>query len=297
MNLNWHITDQNVIVNYDGQTHIVSRKEPLSDKLIEALKAKDYENIPSLVSKAKFIEKQSDGKFVVKDGCILIDGVSAPLVLSKKIMQFADEGLPHEPLVLFAKKLLKNPSYRSVQQLYTFLEKNDHPITSEGNFIAYKKVRADFKDVHTGTFDNSVGKVVEMPRNQVNEDPQQTCSNGLHAANWSYASQFYAGGVMLEVEIDPADVVAIPIDYDSAKMRVCRYKVLSVVNQELSTSLRVTTPEPTSRDLGDLYEEDEDEDDEDWDEEDWEDYEDEDECDLKDCSICNDSTDSVDVDF
>jgi hypothetical protein len=35
---------------------------------------------------------------------------------------------------------------------------------------------------------------------------------------------------MVEVEVDPADVVAVPIDYNQGKMRTCRYKVVKVIN-------------------------------------------------------------------
>ena len=247
--LNWQITDQNVTVNYDGQTHIISRSDSLSDKLIDALRARDFESIPLLVSKAMMINKSSNGKFQVKDGVILVDGVPAPGALSTKILKFAEDNLPYEPLIKFAKNLQNNPSFRSVNQLFEFLEKNDHPITDTGCFIAYKKVRDDFLDVHTGTFDNSIGNVVEMPRNQVDEDPNTTCSNGLHVANFNYASNFYSGGLMLEVEVNPADVVAVPTDYNQSKMRVCKYRVLSVVNEEVSTPIRFTNFDDDSIDV------------------------------------------------
>jgi hypothetical protein len=239
LTVNWNVTSSNITVNYNGETHILPRDAAGADKLLAAIKAKDWDAIPGLVSLAKQVTAYAK-EFEVRNGAVFVDGVAVPSQLSSKILQFMDEGLPSEPLVLFAKNLLKNPSYRSVQQLFSFLEKNDHPITDTGNFIAYKKVRDDFKDCHTGTFDNSVGTVVKMPRNQVNEDPNITCSSGLHAANFDYATNFYPGGLMLEVEINPADVVAVPVDYSNAKLRVCEYKVLSVVKQEVSTPIRVT---------------------------------------------------------
>lgn len=241
--VNWAITDHNIVVNFDGQTHHVSRSDSAAAKLISALKEKRYDDIPNLIMKQRRLEKDSDGVFTYQNGQVMVNGVPAPRVLGNKIYKFSEEGLPYEPLVLFAGKLQKNPSFRAVNELFEFLDKNDHPITSEGNFIAYKKVRPDFKDIYTGKFDNSVGTLVEMPRNQVNENPNETCSDGLHVANWNYAKNIYGGAndVMLEVEVDPADVVAVPVDYNQSKMRVCKYNVLSVVNEELSTSLRVTT--------------------------------------------------------
>lgn len=246
--VSWMISDQNITVNYDGQTHIVSRKtDALADRLIQAVRDQKLDEIPNLVSAAKRIETFSNGNFVVQDGRILVNGVEAPEVLSNKIVKFSNEGLPYLPLVKFAERLQNNPSFRAVQELFTFLEKNDHPITENGCFIAYKRVRGSFKDIHSNTMDNSVGNVVSMPRNQVNEDSSQTCSYGLHVANWDYAHNHFASSdsatdVMLEVEVDPADVVAIPADYNNAKMRVCKYKVLGVVDKEHSSDvqLRVT---------------------------------------------------------
>jgi hypothetical protein len=264
--VNWLITDQNITVNYDGQTHIVARTDALADRLIKALKEKRDSDIPNLVSAAKRIENFSKGNFVVVDGEILVNGIAAPPVLGAKIIKFSNEGLPFEPLVKFAERLQKNPSFRAVQELFTFLEKNDHPITENGNFIAYKRVRGTFKDIHSNTMDNSVGTVVEMPRNQVNEDANQTCSYGLHVANWEYAHNQFASSdpatdVMLEVEVDPADVVAIPVDYNNAKMRVCKYKVLGVVDREHSSDVQLRVTSPTysyPEDEGELVDEEDD---------------------------------------
>jgi hypothetical protein len=49
---------------------------------------------------------------------------------------------------------------------------------------------------------------------------------------------------MLEVEVNPADVVSIPADYNQAKMRVCKYQVIGLVDKEHSSDerLRVSTP-------------------------------------------------------
>jgi hypothetical protein len=244
--VNYIITDHNITVNYQGQTHIVPRTDKLADQLIQAIRDKRTDLIPNFVSNAKRVENFGKGNFTVKDDKIFIKGQQAPEVLSRKIIDFTNQGLPHEPLLKFAENLLKNPSFRAVNELFQFLEKNNHPITDNGCFIAYKKVRSDFKDGWTGTIDNSPGLTVEVPRNAVDEDATRTCSNGLHVANWDYANNKYsagAGALMLEVEVNPADVVAVPVDYDSAKMRVCRYVVLGVVDKEHSEDvvLRPTT--------------------------------------------------------
>lgn len=279
--ISYHITDNNITVNFDGQTHIVPRSDELANKLIDALRNNRQDDIPNLVSVAKRIEKFSDGNFTVKNGSILVKGQPVPSLLGKQILKFSNEGLPYGPLVKFAENLQKNPSYRAVNELFQFLEKNNHPITPDGNFIAYKRVRSDFTDIHSGTFDNSVGKTVEMPRNQVNEDPNQTCSYGLHVANWDYAHNHFAShnastDVMLEVEVNPADVVAVPVDYNQSKMRVCKYIVLGVIDRAHSSDTHIRYPSNVS--TFNTYEEDEDMDeDDDLDEESSEEYEEDEE--------------------
>ena len=138
-----------------------------------------------------------------------------------------EEGFDIEPMVNFMENLMRNPSKRSVDELYGFLEKNNLPITPDGCFLAYKKVRNDFKDIHSGTMDNSPGTVVEMERNKVDDDKDRTCSTGLHFCGMSYLNHF--GGSdsrTVIVKIDPSDVVSIPSDYNGAKGRACRYTVI-----------------------------------------------------------------------
>lgn len=240
MKINWLITDQSIILNYESQTHILLRTDLWADKIIAALKDKKYDDIPSMVSNAKRIENMSGGRATVKDGEIVMDGIVAQPILARKIKEFADNGLPYEPLVKFAEKLNKNPSQRSIEQLYAFLDKNNHPITDNGNFIAYKKIRPDYKDIHSGTMDNHPGLTVSMPREDVDDDPNRTCSRGLHVANFDYAMHHFGSSsdILVECEVDPEHVVSVPTDYNQSKMRVCQYRVLGILDKELSTPLR-----------------------------------------------------------
>jgi hypothetical protein len=237
------ITDNTITVSLDGRTHMVARTDANADKLIAALRGKRFEEVPELVSAALKIEKYSDGNFKVADGCVYVDGEEVHGLLASKIVEFSDQGLPYQGLVRFARNVRKNPDERAVNDLYDFLEANKHPITDDGCFIAYKRVRKNFKDIHTGTMDNSVGQVVSMARAEVDDNPEQTCSRGLHAAAFQYASSHIgsSGDPILELKIAPQSVVAIPIDYNQQKMRVCEYTVLSVIDKPLECSYRDTS--------------------------------------------------------
>lgn len=257
------VTKNSVTVNYDGETHVVLAGTPAYDQAIAAIKEGRQEDLPTIMSKAKHIEKASSGTFLVRDGKVLVDGnIPVSPLLGDRIIEHSEEGLPFEPLVNFARKLNGNPSYRSIQQLFAFLERNHHPITEDGNFIAYKKVRrrddGALVDIHSGTFVNDPGSMCEMPRNQVDEDPTVTCSHGLHVANWDYAQNHFGNSddPMVEVEVNPADVVAVPTDYDQSKMRVCRYKVRDVVvnpneNRHVTRSSNSPLPADNNNDSDD----------------------------------------------
>jgi hypothetical protein len=254
------LTTKSVTVTVDGVPLKAHAGTVAYEDAKEAIREGNWDEIPRILQPEKAIEHYSDGSMRVEDGQVLVDvgednEFAVPVDLNDMILDHMEERIPLEHLVNFAKNLSKNPSYRSVQQLFTFIEKNDITITPEGNFIAYKGVSKSFMDCYTGEIDNSVGATVEMPRNQVNEDPDQTCSHGLHAAEFDYAHQYYGGhsnGHTVFVEINPADVVAVPRDYNNAKMRVCKYKVLGLVDAPLQE--KVWTPDVEEKeDYDDSY--------------------------------------------
>ena len=148
-----------------------------------------------------------------------------------------EEGLDVDPMLRFLENLMENPSKRSVDQLYGFLEVNDLPITEDGCFLAYKMVDRNkdgtLTDHRTHTFDYSVGaEPARMRRNQVDEDPNNTCSSGLHVCAQGYLGEYYGGGTTILVKVNPRDVVAVPTDYNNAKMRVCEHVTVCEVKPD-----------------------------------------------------------------
>ena len=226
-NVNYVILSGSIIVNFDGATHNVASSDGRYAKILSAIKSGNLSEIPNLVDTTLALRQ---GGVDVRNGVVFIDNKALPDSLSDRILQFFHESLPYEPLIKFWRKLNKNPSFNSREQLFKFLEHNGHPITTEGNFIAYRSVRRNFTDHHTGKMDNSIGRVVEVDRSDVDDNPNNTCSHGLHVACLSYAQDFGGDRVVVDVEVDPADVVAVPTDYNGTKMRVCRFKVVALSN-------------------------------------------------------------------
>lgn len=221
----------------EGQQHTINREtHPNFDKAITAIREEDWDAIPDLVDMSRAVANftSENGDIEVKDGDVYYLGRPFHNAMTDRLIAMLEEGFPVDALCNFLSRLKQNPSKRAVDELYGFLENNDLPLTSDGYFLAYKKVREDYKDIHSGTFDNSIGSVCSMPRNEVNEDKDQTCSTGLHFCSLEYLPRFGRshGDRVVILQIDPKDVVSIPSDYNNAKGRACSYKVIAEHNAE-----------------------------------------------------------------
>jgi hypothetical protein len=160
-----------------------------------------------------------------------------------------------KPLINFLEKVQQNPSQNSRNQLYSFLQKHEFTINEDGNFIGYKGVHPSDNQEggyqshrsgpaiingvphRSGVVRQKIGDIVEMQRSIVVDDPNVSCSTGLHVSNWRYASQF--SSTRLAVEVNPRDVVSVPSDSNNEKIRVCRYKVIEEINTPHQTSILI----------------------------------------------------------
>jgi hypothetical protein len=221
------IQGNNVTVMVDGKPNTISKTHVSYQKVVDAIKSNDWATVKAIIDPVKVVINYGAGNISIKGDTLYWKNEPFAGVLATRMISMLEEGFSIEPMVLFMHNLLKNPSKRSVDELYGFLEKNGLPITPDGHFLAYKKVRKDFLDIHSGTMNNAPGTVVEMDRFKVDDNKDQTCSTGLHFCGMSYLDHF--GGSdsrTVIVKIDPADVVSIPSDYNGAKGRACRYEVI-----------------------------------------------------------------------
>ena len=223
---------KNIILVVGGTSHTISKDTHMNyGKIVDALKAKDWAALTELVEPAKAIVNFGKGYVKIENGVVFWKGTPFNNALSNRMIEMYQDGFPIDPMVRFMENLMANPSKRSVDQVYGFLEKNNLPITEDGHFLAYKKVRTDYKDIHSGTFDNSIGQVIEMDRNLVDDNPDSHCSTGLHFCSISYLGSFGGGNdPIMIVKINPADVVSIPTDYNGAKGRCMKYEVIAEVD-------------------------------------------------------------------
>lgn len=178
----------------------------------------------------------SKKNFRVENGIVYYKDEPIHEVLNNYILEIIKDGYECDPLLLFVENLYKNTSLRCVNDLFSFLQHRNMPITEDGCFLGYKAVRSDFMDKWTGTINNSVGRRIKMPRNKVMDDPEVGCSYGLHVGSLEYAQGYSSDDdVLLIVKVNPKDVVSVPNE-DSKKLRCCEYKVVSLFSSPLSNS-------------------------------------------------------------
>ena len=177
------------------------------------------------------------GSVVITEHSVHLNGVPVCGEINEMLVNRivkAGQTLENETLMKFLERLAENPNTSMYSRLPAFLSYNDIRIDQDGYVIAYKAVNEDYTDIHSGTFDNSVGCVCEMPRENVDDNDEKTCSTGLHVAAYEYAANFSSTRTsrLVRVRIDPKDFVSIPVDYRDQKARVCRYEVIGEIGRD-----------------------------------------------------------------
>lgn len=240
MSVSYIGTDNSLTVVFSdlGKVYNVDNSSPNWDKILEKLENADYDGLEELLSVKKTVETffaaTSAEGVEVDDIGVKFNGAYVHNYLTGKILDFAKRGLPIKPLVKFFEKVMKNPSYRAVNELYKFLEHGLMPITPEGNFLGYKSVRKDYMDWYSNKFRNQVGDAPPpMKRNEVCDDPEIGCSNGYHVGTLEYAKNFNSNNRVMIVEVDPADVVSVPHDCNHQKLRTIFYRVVGEFEKPL----------------------------------------------------------------
>ena len=188
----------------------------------------------ALKDTSKLLTKWSNGALEITSTSVIYNGQEVQPELTEFLIEkFLNN--PHDQDAFdawsnFIKVASNATSYKVVNRLFMFLQKNDLQIDADGNVLAWKVVRDDYKDIHSGRFDNSPGQVLEMPRSQVGDDDSRTCSRGFHVCSWDYLRSFAGqGNPVMQVKINVNDIVSIPLDYNGEKVRVCKYEVLRQV--------------------------------------------------------------------
>lgn len=235
MALPFMLTDESLTVQFtDGSCKTISARSPHFKGLVDAIKQNKSEaEVKSLFSLAEAVKTFSLGSVTIEGNDVKFKGEVIKNSVADRILKFMSAGLPWQPLAKFLENLMANPSRRAVEYLYNFLEYENLAITEDGHFLAYKAVRNNYLDKHSGKFLNLPGTVLSMERNQVCDDPDLGCSYGFHVGSLEYVRDFACGygseggDRILIVKVNPADVVSVPHDCAYQKVRTAKYLVVS----------------------------------------------------------------------
>ena len=262
------VQGNNITVVIDNKIHTFSKTHVCFERLKEAIKTDDWDGVKDLIEPKKAVLNYGKGHIEIQGENLFWKGEAMHNALATKIVEMLRDGFPIEPMVLFMENLMQNPSRRAVTELYGFLEKGELPITPDGHFLTYKRVRDTYFDVHSNSVlnkpanlmsDNEVAAlplvagqvtvdiedgvtVVTMERNAVDDDKDRTCSSGLHFCSKDYLGCFGGERIMI-LKINPRDVVSIPSDYNDSKGRACRYEVIGELGVDPSAAFTAPVQE------------------------------------------------------
>jgi len=251
--LSFTLSKDSIIVIYKNKPVTVRATAPnflsLKQSLMRAElsgRAEDWNEVEKNMTPESSARNWTKGRFTIKEGKAFFDNVEVPESLGNRIAAMASRNEDPMPLFKFWERLQKNPSYRSIHQLFPFLEHAGIPLLKDGCFHAYKSVQSNFRDHHSGQYDNSPGRTNEMPRNQVSDDPEVACHEGFHVGALNYANSFGSDRRIVICKVAPEDVVSVPRDCNSEKMRVCKYTVIGLHGGEQMSSTTYDEPEESS---------------------------------------------------
>ena len=206
------------------KVYCVADDHPSHRLLINKLKDKDYVDLEALVCPSHIFEYAFDAKIIDEE--VFVNGKPLHNTLTKRTLELSRKGYDVKFLLSFLANCEKNPSNRAIMELYDFLENRNLPITEDGCFLAYKRVREDWFDIYSGTIKNEIGSTVSMPRLNVDDDRNHQCSYGLHVGALEYVKNYGSGGHILIVKVNPKDCISLPLDHGAQKLRVCQYEIL-----------------------------------------------------------------------
>lgn len=261
--------EETLTVFGEGRAYVATNTHPYWYEIKRLAVVEGDPSVVDLIDPVRKVAKEFQrlGEQVTyTNGVLYFDGDPVNNAIAKKIIEFVEAGVEDwKPLVLFMQKVFANPNEHSREQLFEWMTRHRFAINEEGDILGYKSVQSTTQDgftyesitagddtvtvdgkEYTGNVPQNVGSVVEMSRSAVEFDPSNGCSNGLHVANFRYASTWtWADGrTVLLVAMNPRDVVSVPTESNFEKVRCCRYRVVKVVDREVDDALMIEAPKP-----------------------------------------------------
>lgn len=238
----YDISNTGLMFVADGRPFSVDQTHPNYGKIREFLLAgRPAEELVALADNRVFIQGKTFGLVTVGSDAVWYKTTQLNGWLIDKLMRMIADDVDVTPWACLLDNLMKNPDPQVHERLPLFLEQANMPITKDGHFLAWRLVKDDYWDAHTGnTFECKPGTVIKMDRDHCDPDPHQTCSSGIHIAAFGYLGNYGLRSndrrCML-VKTNPEHVVAVPTDYSNQKLRCCETLILREVEKSLVPAL------------------------------------------------------------
>ena len=248
MQYHYTVTPSSVSLFAGSKPYTARDSHPAFTRIKNLIKRRRFSDAIKLFDVGAAITKQSKGKITVKNNTVYWDSKPLHNYVTGRILALLKEGFDTKPIINFLEDLYNfNPLVKEdknhylVNDLYSFLEKNLLPLTSDGSFLAWKKVRQDGNDIHSNTINYKVGKYVEESFDKVDKNRDNHCSYGLHFASDGYYKQSGFGwdnSKTLLVKVKPSWVCSIPTDCNNTKGRAYKMYVYSEYDDNCSIDLK-----------------------------------------------------------
>lgn len=221
--LAYNVGPKTVTVFFDGRAHTVEK----TTFLAAALREKNWAEVKRLCSPARAIAAAGAASGFVKvsaAGVVTFKNRPINNGSARRIVELMREGFPIESELRCLESLMRHDDPRVIESFEDFLDRWHIPRLDDGRVVLFKGVnRTDkpgiFSAKHNAAFLYEVGKVAALTWDEVDRDPNQTCSRGLHACPLSQVGAYYqpsrTGDALLELHVWPEDIASLPTDYKS----------------------------------------------------------------------------------
>jgi hypothetical protein len=210
------------VVLRDGTKDVIKTFEASSNEYSEGVSFIRKKTPKKLVG---LVEKKAPAGVKLNKDAVWFNDEKLPSALATKARQFIETKLNIAPLKAFWERCKLNPSEKSRQHLYRFVDKYGVTIIDQGEYagfmLLYKGVNHNMTSHHDGKTLHTFGEPTAVDRDQCEFTEHNGCGYGLHSAPFEYVRTHYSQGTIIEVIVDPADVTSVPSN--ESKMRSWRY--------------------------------------------------------------------------
>lgn len=127
----------------NGETFTVGPDHPAYRQILDCLATNQADLLLSILSPKKAVATFTEGRITYDPNTdtVLLDGQPCHSYVARRAVELAQKRLPFQHLLRFLDRLAQNPSMRATRELFLFLERENIPITADGKFVGFKRVR------------------------------------------------------------------------------------------------------------------------------------------------------------